>query len=119
MLSIQLDGATDLSSLDPLQVKYDPTQVRLEDVSAGDLLTRDGVKVDKQQDIRNDAGEARVSLARAAGAKGVFGSGAVATLSFSAIGKGSSTISIIGASLKNTQSQTAPAELASVPVTVQ
>lgn len=118
-LSLQLDGAADLYSISPLQIKYDPAQVRLNDTSAGDLFTRDGVKVTKQQDIRNDSGQATVTLTRLPGAKGVTGSGVVATLSFSAIGKGSSTVSITGASLKNLQLQAQPAELASVPVSVQ
>ncbi len=118
-LSLQLDGAADLYSLSPLQIKYDPAQVRLNEAAAGDLLTRDGVKVTKQQDIRNDSGEATVTLTRLPGAKGVTGSGIVATLSFSAIGKGSGTVSITGASLKNSRLQPQPAELASVPVSIQ
>ena len=66
---VQLDGASDLYSLSPLQIKFDPAQVRLNDASAGDLLTRDGVRVTKQQDIRNDAGEATVTFTRLPGAK--------------------------------------------------
>lgn len=118
-LSLQLDGASDLYSLAPLQIKYDPAQVRLNEATAGDLLTRDGIKVAKEQDIRNDSGEATITLTRLPGSKGVNGSGVVATLSFSAIAKGSSTVSITGASLKNSQLQPQPAELAAVPVSVQ
>lgn len=118
-LTVQLDGASDLYSVSPLQIKFDPAQVRLNDAAAGDLLTRDGVKVAKQQDIRNDAGEATLTFIRLPGASGVSGSGALATLSFSAIGRGTGTVAITGASLKNSQMQAAPAALASVPVTVQ
>ena len=118
-LSLQLDGAADLYSVSALQIKFDPAQVRLNEVAAGDLLTRDGVKVTKEQDIRNDSGEATVALTRLPGAKGVSGAGVVATLSFSALTKGSSTVSITGASLKNLQLQTQTPELASVPVSVQ
>ena len=49
----------------------------------------------------------------------VSGSGTVATLTFSAIGKGKGTVSIIEAGLKNSQSQALPVLLGSVPVTVQ
>jgi hypothetical protein len=118
-LTLQLDGASDLYSASPLQIKFDPAQVRLNDAAAGDLLTRDGVKVTKQQDIRNDAGEATITFTRLPGASGVSGSGALATLSFSAIGRGTGTVSITGASLKNSRTEAAPVALASVPVTVQ
>ncbi len=118
-LTVQLDGGSDVYSVAPLQIKFDPALVRLNDAAAGDLLTRDGVRVTKEQDIRNDAGEATVSLSRLPGAKGVSGAGTVATFTFSAVGKGKGTISIAGASVKNSQLEAAPATLASLPVTVQ
>jgi len=118
-LTVQLDGASDAFSLAPLQIKFDPAQLRLDDASPGDLLTRDGVRVTTAKDIRNDAGEASLTFTRLQGASGVSGSGAVATLTFSAVGKGSGTVSIIGASLKNSQSQMLPVLLGSVPVSVQ
>jgi general secretion pathway protein D len=118
-LTVQLDGGADVYSVAPLQIKFDPALVRLNGAAAGDLLTRDGVRVTKEQDIRNDAGEATVSLSRLPGAKGVTGSGAVATLDFSAVGKGKGTISITGASVKNSQLEPEPAALATLSVTVQ
>ncbi len=118
-LTVQMDGASDVYSLSPLQIKFDPAQLRLNDTSAGDLLLNDGVRVTKTQDIRNDAGEATVTLTRLPGAKGVSGPGAVATLTFSAIGKGTGAVFITGASVKNSELQTVPAELANVAVNVQ
>ena len=118
-LTVQMDGASDVYSLSPLKIKFDPAQVHLNDASAGDLLLSNGVRVTKVQDIHNDSGEAVVTLSRLPGAQGVSGSGPVATLSFSAVGKGNSTVSITGASLKNSQLQPVPAELGSVPVTVE
>jgi len=118
-LTVQLDGASDVFSLAPLQIKFDPAQLRLNDASAGDLLTRDGGRVTTAKDIRNEAGEASVTLTRLPGAGGVSGSGAVATLTFSAIGRGTGTVSITGAGLRNSQSQAVPVLLGSVPVTVQ
>jgi len=118
-LTVQLEGASDAFSLGPLQIKFDPSQLRLNDASPGDLLTRDGGRVTIAKDIRNDAGEASLTLTRLPGASGVSGSGAVATLTFSAVGKGTGTVSITGASLKNSQAQALPVLLGSVPVTVQ
>jgi general secretion pathway protein D len=118
-LNVQLDGASDAFSLAPLQLKFDPALLHLNDATAGDLLTRDGGRVTTAKDIRNDTGEASLTLSRLPGAGGVSGSGAVATLTFSAVGKGSGTVSITGAGLKNSQSQPLPVLLGSVPVTVQ
>jgi general secretion pathway protein D len=118
-LTLQLDGALDASSLGPVQIKFDPAQLHLSDAAAGDLLTRDGVRVTIAKDIRNDAGEASLTLTRLAGASGVSGSGAVATLTFNAVGKGTGTVSMTGATLANSQSQPLPVLLGSVPVTIE
>jgi general secretion pathway protein D len=118
-LSVQLDGASDVTALGPLQIKFDPAQLHLNDDAAGDLLTRDGGRVSTAKDIRNDAGEATLTLTRLTGAGGVSGSGAAATLSFVAVGKGTGTVSITGASATNSQSQPLPVSLGSVTVTVQ
>ena len=118
-LTLQLDGASDAFSLNSLLIKFDPTQLQLNDATAGDLLARDGARASLAKDIRNDAGEASLTLTRLPGAGGISGSGPVATLTFSAIGKGKNTVSIAAADLKNSQSQVLPVLLGSVPVTVK
>ncbi|HEY4362406.1 MAG TPA: cohesin domain-containing protein [Bryobacteraceae bacterium] len=116
-LTVHADGLADAASVTPLQIKYDPAQLRLNDAVAGDLLSRDGVRVNVAKDIRNDTGDATITLTRESG--GVSGSGGLVTLSFTALGRGSGTVAITGASLKNSQSQPLPAMLSSVPVTIQ
>jgi hypothetical protein len=69
------------------------------------------------KDIRNDTGDATVTLTRESG--GVSGSGGLVTLSFTALAKGAGTVTITGASVKNSQSQPLPVALSSVQVTVQ
>jgi len=116
-LTVQADDLADAASVTPLQIKYDPAQLRLNDAVAGDLLSRDGVRVNVAKDIRNDTGDATITLSRETG--GVSGSGGLVTLSFTAIGRGTGTVNITGASLKNSQSQPLPAMLSSVSVTIQ
>jgi general secretion pathway protein D len=117
-LTVQAENVTDAFSLTPLQIKYDPALMRLNDAAAGDLLTRDGSRLTTVKDIRNDTGEATLTLTRQSDA-GVSGSGALTTLSFTALGKGAGSVTITGASLKNSQSQPVPVTLGSVAVTVQ
>jgi general secretion pathway protein D len=114
-LTVRMDNAVDASSVTPLRIKFDPALVRLNDATAGDLLGR----VATVKDIRNDTGEATLTLTRPPGAAGVSGSGALATLSFTAVGRGAGTVSITQANVKNSRLETLPVTLASVPVRVQ
>ena len=65
-------------------------------------------------DIRNEVGEATLTIARPPGTKGISGTGSVLMLNFTAIGKGAGTISLPDFSLKNSQLQpvaAAPSEI--------
>jgi general secretion pathway protein D len=118
-VTVQLDGVTDLSSVGPLRVKYDPALLRLNEINPGDLLSRDGQRVTSVRDIRNDTGEATITISRLPDASGVSGAGAAATLNFVAVGKGTGTISVTEAGLKDTKAAVQPVGLASVPVAIQ
>lgn len=104
-LTVQVDGIPDAFSVTPLKVKFDPAQLRLNDFTPGDLFSRDGGRVTTVKDIRNDTGEATLTITRLPGATGVSGQGALATLNFVAVGMGTGTVSVTEASLKNTQLQ--------------
>jgi general secretion pathway protein D len=114
-LTVQLENAADVFSVSPLRIKFDPAQVRLSDITAGALLGQATLV----KDIRNDTGEATVTLTRAPGSSGVNGSGALATLRFTAVGTGSANVSIVEGALKNTQVQAIPATIGSTQVSIQ
>lgn len=118
-VTIQIENAADLFSGAPIRIKFDPAQLRLNDITPGDLFSREGNVVTSAKDIRNDAGEATLTLSRMPRAPGVSGSGTIATLNFVAVGKGSSTIAVVEAGLKNSQLQPLTVTLGEVPVTVQ
>ncbi|MEO8027299.1 MAG: cohesin domain-containing protein [Bryobacteraceae bacterium] len=103
--TISLDNVKDLFSAAPIRVKWDPAQLRLSDFTPGEFMSRDGLRVTSVKDIRNDAGEATLTISRLPGAGGVKGSGTLATLTFMAIGKGDSKIAITELGLKNIQLQ--------------
>jgi general secretion pathway protein D len=102
-VSVQIDNAADLFSASPIRVKYDASLLRLNDVTPGELFTRDGVRITSAKDIRNDVGEAILTIARPPGTAGISGSGAVLMLNFTAIGKGTGTVTLPDFNLKNTQ----------------
>jgi general secretion pathway protein D len=103
LVSVQIDNAADLFSASPIRVKYDASILRLNDATPGELFTRDGVKITSVKDIRNEVGEATLTVARTPGTKGISGSGSVLMLNFTAVGKGAGTVTLPDFNLKNTQ----------------
>jgi general secretion pathway protein D len=104
-VTLQAENVHDLFTASPVRVKWDPKVLRLNEIVPGELLARDNQRVTSAKDIRNDAGEAWITMNRLPGVGGVSGSGALATFSFSAIGKGTTKVTVTDAALKNTQLQ--------------
>jgi general secretion pathway protein D len=118
-VTIQVENVKDLLSAAPLKIKYDPAQLRLNDMGPGELMTRDGTRVTAVKDIRNDNGEASLTLARPPGSGGVSGSGALAVLNFVAVGKGTSKVTVVDSTLKSALGQTVSVALGEALVRVQ
>jgi general secretion pathway protein D len=118
-VSVQVENATDAASVTPLRVSWDPALLRLNDIAPGALLSRDGGRVTSVKDIRNESGQATLTISRAAGAAGVSGSGAVATLTFVALMPGTGRVTVTEMGLTDTQNRSSAVALSAVPVTVQ
>ncbi len=118
-VNVQVENATDASSVTPLRVSWDPAILRLNDIAPGELLSRDGGRVTSVKDIRNDSGQASLTVSRAAGSAGVNGNGAVAVLTFVALAPGLGRITVTELGLMDTQNRAANVALSAVPVTVQ
>lgn len=103
----------------PFGVKFDPQVLRLNEVRAGNLLSGDGKQVVFTHNILNDVGEAIVNLNRVPGAGGVNGSGALAVFVFQANGRGQTTVSFPGLTLRNYQLQIIPVEPPQLEVTIK
>ena len=118
-IALQLEGVNDLFAATPVRIKYDPAILRLNDITQGDFMTRDGQKTTFSKDIRNDTGEAWFNLNRLPGSGGASGTGALVTLSFTAIGKGQTSVGVTESSLKNTQLQPITVPPATVQFNIQ
>jgi hypothetical protein len=118
LLTLQAQNLTDVASV-PVKVRWDPKVLRLEMISPGALLTQDGKIVAPSLDIRNDTGDASIEVNRVAGAGGVTGGGPLLQLTFTAVGKGMTTVSVTEAALKNTSQQPVIVQTPSVAVAVQ
>jgi len=103
-VNLVMANATDLFSA-PLQIKFDPKVLKLNDVVQGNLMASDGQQVTFTKNIQNDAGEADVTLNRLPGTGGVTGSGMLVTLSFTTLARGATSVSAPAFSPSNSQGQ--------------
>ena len=118
-VTVQAENASNLSAVSPLRIKYDSDLLRLEDISPGDLFSRGGVNPATVQDIRNDSGEATITVTRPPNAPGVSGPGSIAVLTFTAIGNGAAPLNIMELGLKDTQSSPVPVTASALAVEIQ
>jgi general secretion pathway protein D len=103
-VSLVVENAADLAST-PLQIRFDPKILRLNDVVRGNLLASDGQQVTFSKNILNDTGEATVTANRFPATGGVTGSGSIVTLVFQALGRGDTVVTVPSLTLRNSQSQ--------------
>ena len=103
-VSLQAENVTDLASLQA-QLKFDPKILKMNDVTASDLLQRNGQTLVPSKNILNDTGDATISLTRAQGVPGVAGSGGLINIVFQAVGPGTTNVVLPQLSLKNAAGQ--------------
>jgi general secretion pathway protein D len=118
VVTLEAANMTDLAVV-PVKLRWDPKILRLNQATAAALLTKDGNVNPPTLDIRNDSGEATIEISRTAGAAGVNGSGALMQLTFSAVGKGSTSIAVTEVNLRNSKKEAVKATAPSAVVNVQ
>ncbi len=106
--TIQIDNLNNAASATPIKIQFPRNQLRLDDVLAGDLFSGGGVTANLVKDIRNDSGEAVITITRPPGSAPVSGSGSAAVLKFTALGKGSATVKVTELGVKDPQGQPVP-----------
>ena len=97
---------------------YDPTKISLVNVSAGDLLSRDGQAAPP---IHTDspAGNLVIGMSRPPGTHGITGTGVVCVLTFQAKTSGPSDLLITRASVVNSTQQQLPVASAQTSIVVK
>ena len=117
-VAVALEGGADVTSA-PMQIQFDPKILRLNDVSGGDFLAQAGVQPVFAKNIQNDSGTAAIQLSRPAGSPGASGAGVLLTLSFQAVGRGTTVVSLSNLNVRNSQGQPAAGGTPALPVQVQ
>ena len=113
-VTLDLNGASDLMSA-AMRAKYDDKVIKLIGITRGGLLAQDGQAVDFTQ----DAGKGEFRMNRVAGAPGVTGSGQLVTLTFLALQKGATEISLEDVQVENVRREPIQPSVRSVNVSVQ
>ena len=116
--TLQITDARDVFSVG-VRVKWDPNVLRLNSITPGDFLSAGGQSLSAPIDIRNDAGEATISLSRLPGASGVSGAGPLATFAFTAMAPGATGLSVTELTPKNSKQESLAVRRPSVTVSVK
>jgi general secretion pathway protein D len=114
---VVLTGGKDIASV-PLQIRYDPAQLFLVNVTSGDLLSRDKQAVALVH-LDDGPGSITINAARAPDAAGVNGAGVVCVLSFQAKTAGETQLSLTRASAVNSTRQQLLSKGSQVTITVR
>jgi len=118
VITLEGQNLTDVASV-PVKLRWDPKVLRLEMIAPGALLTGDSKITAPSLDIRNDTGDASIDVNRVAGAGGVNGNGPLLQFTFTAVGKGTTNVTITETALKNSNQQPITLQAPLVSVTVQ
>jgi general secretion pathway protein D len=94
-ISLRLDvaNAPDLFAA-PLRIRFDPKILRLVEAGKGNLLESDGQQLLFTRNIRNDAGEATITITRLPGTGGITASGPLLFLHFQTVGRGTTQVEV-------------------------
>ena len=117
-LTLQVNNMKDLFAGDAIKVHFPAGLLRLNEVLQGEMLSREGQRVIFSKDIRNDSGEATITLKRLPGAPGVSGQGTLLSFVFMAVGRGVGFVQFEDGAFKTSQLQPINVQSAQVSVRV-
>ena len=117
-ITLQGEGVTNLQALES-QFKFDPKVLKVNSINAGDLMQRGGPPLQPQRNILNDSGDASVTLSRDPGRGGANGFGALLIVTFQAVGKGQTFVTLPKLVLHDVAGHTGGVNSAPLTVTVK
>jgi general secretion pathway protein D len=117
-VSLLVEGGDDVASA-PIEIQFDPKFLRLNNVSLGDFLSKDGQQPVFTKNILNDTGVAVIQLNRPPGSRGVGGSGTLVTLDFQAVARGATVVTVPHLAVRNAQGAIVSTSTPQLTVTVK
>lgn len=117
-ITLQVNNVNDLAALQ-MSMKFDPKILHVNNLTSGDLIKRGGPDLVPSRNILNDTGDASIGIARNPTMGGVSGSGAILTIMFQAVAKGTTTISVPQLVLTGSTGQAIPSSAPSLTINVK
>jgi general secretion pathway protein D len=117
-VSLLVEGGADVASA-PIEIHFDPKFLRLNNVSLGDFLSKDGRQPVFTKNILNDTGVAVIQLNRPPGSRGVDGSGTLVTFNFQAVARGTTVVTVPHLAVRNAQGAVVSNSTPQLTVTVK
>ncbi|MES1260531.1 MAG: hypothetical protein ABUS49_02255, partial [Acidobacteriota bacterium] len=90
------------------KLQFDPKILRVNNIVTGDLAQRGGAPAAPSKNILNDSGQAEASFSRASG---VSGSGGLFSVVLQAVGRGNTTLTLSGVTMKGAGGQAIPSNV--------
>jgi len=117
--ALVLDSGADIAAAQPLQIQYDPKLLQINNISAGDLFSKDGAAPVLSTTVQNDQGRATIEIGRQPGATGVSAPGTLLTFNFKALAPGTATVSVLNLTLRNSQARAIGSSSPALTVTIK
>jgi general secretion pathway protein D len=117
-VNVLVSGSQNIYSV-PVQLNYDPNQVKVLNVSNGGFLSQDGQAVALVNRDDPQSGTLQITATRPPGAGGVSGQGAVLTITFMAVAPGQSALSITRGGARDPAMQPIAMSGAQAAITIQ
>jgi|HubBroStandDraft_5_1064220.scaffolds.fasta_scaffold02899_5 general secretion pathway protein D len=117
-VNVMLSGGQNVYSV-PVQLNYDPNQLKVVDVSNGGFLSQDGQAVALVHRDDDKTGTLQITATRPPGSGGVSGQGAVVTLTFMAKEPGQSALTITRGGARDPAMQPLAMSGAQAAITIQ
>ena len=117
-VDIAVQNARNIHSV-PLQLHYNPKQIKIMNILHGGFLSQDGQAVAVVQRVDEAAGMATITLTRPPGTPGVSGSGTLASISFQAAAPGDSGMMLMRTAARTAAGQPVQMDGTQARVTVR
>src|SRR5208282_3333364 len=118
MIGLVIDDAKDLYSL-PVLISFNPSVVMVEEIRQGGFLSGGGQPVALVQRVDKERGQAIISAARPPNTGGVSGTGTILGIVVRGVAKGTSPLSIIQVSARDSQQKPIPMVSTEASIQVQ
>jgi hypothetical protein len=99
-VTIYAENVVNLSDVNA-QLRYDPKILRITSIAVGDLPQRNLAPLELSKNVVDDAGSADMRVSRGSAGETISGAGALFTVVFQAIGRGSTSVALSSLAIRS------------------